>query len=314
MQLFSRKHLQENTIRHELVVPPHFTAIEDGLFENNVELKTVWLNNVTHIGRRAFYGSGITAITLAETVEAVGDEAFANCRALEEVHIYESPSLGDGCFENSLVSKLSAPNLWCFPARCFYGTALKSMVFAEHVTTIGKEAFAACKELEKIVIGGNPELGIGCFENSNVVTLKFSNMEHIPARAFAHTRLQVLLLPPSLQVIDTEAFMNSNLLRIDSSACSKLTSIGARAFYGAELSMVFLGCKLEFLGKDAFAENPNLYAIRLGNCRQLHTLGDVYLAPDGSRHPHGVVHELAAMYPKVNVITIDGYTHTRDLY
>lgn len=314
MQLFSRKHLQEHITRHELVVPPHFTAIEDGLFENNVELKTVWLNNVTHIGRRAFYGSGITAITLAENVVAVGDEAFANCRALEEVHIYESPSLGDSCFENSPVSKLAAPNLWCFPARCFYGTALKSMVFAEHVTTIGKEAFAACEALEKIVIGGNPELGISCFENSGVVTLKFSALECIPARAFAHTKVQVLLLPPNLQVIDNEAFMCTNLLRIDSSACSKLVRIGTRAFYGAKLSMVFLGCKLEFLGKEAFAENPNLYAIRLGNCRQLHTLGDVYLAPDGSRHPHSIVHELAALYPTVNVITIDGHKITRDLY
>ena len=59
-------------------------------------------NNVTTIGKGAFYGSGITSITISDGVLSIGNSVFANCSNLTNITIGSSVTeIGDSVFNDS---------------------------------------------------------------------------------------------------------------------------------------------------------------------------------------------------------------------
>lgn len=64
--------------------------------ENNIEY------SVTSIGAYAFDGKPITAVTIPDSVEYIGDEAFYNCYWLENIYCESNvpPYIGYNVFEN----------------------------------------------------------------------------------------------------------------------------------------------------------------------------------------------------------------------
>lgn len=71
-------------------------------FRDCSSLKTINLDGITEIGEVAFYNSGLTTVTIPETVTEITRLSFANCSALETVTIPETvTSISLDAFKNS---------------------------------------------------------------------------------------------------------------------------------------------------------------------------------------------------------------------
>ena len=96
-------------------------------------------NSVTSIGGRAFRAcSGLTSVTIGNSVKSIGVWAFGFCKGLTSVTIGNSvTSIGNNAFY-----------------KC---SGLTSVTIPNSVTSIGEDAFYECKGLTSVTIGNSVE-------------------------------------------------------------------------------------------------------------------------------------------------------------
>lgn len=124
----------------EIIIPEVYeglpvTSIGISAFEGCSGLTTVTIpDSVTSIGDSAFSGcSGLTTVTIPGSVTSIGDCAFVGCSGLTTVTIQDSvTSIGAGAFENC--------------------SGLTTVTIPDSVTSIGYSAFRDCKELITVTI------------------------------------------------------------------------------------------------------------------------------------------------------------------
>ena len=89
---------------------------------------------VTSIGKEAFFNcTGLTEITIPDSVTSIEDYAFSNCTSLTEITIPDSvTSIGERAF--------------------YYCTGLAKITIPDSVTSIGEQAFSRCTSLTEITI------------------------------------------------------------------------------------------------------------------------------------------------------------------
>lgn len=93
-------------------------------------------SGVKGIAPFAFAGNTtITAVQLPDTIEYIGDSAFMGCTHLKKVRFQCVPEIGDRAFSKSGVTDIS-------------GSVIK----------LGEQAFAYCRDLEKVNLSGVPVL------------------------------------------------------------------------------------------------------------------------------------------------------------
>ena len=112
---------------------------------------------VTSIGLKAFnYCSGLTNVTIPDSVTIIGREAFASCTNLAEVTIPDSvTSIGIMAFTSctSLAEVTIPDSVTAISNFAFYNcSGLTSVTIPDSVTRIGEKAFVNCTSLAKVTI------------------------------------------------------------------------------------------------------------------------------------------------------------------
>ena len=116
------------------------TSIETSAFANCGLITSIYLpDGMTDIGKHAFYGCGsLTSIAIPDNVTSIGDSAFQNCNKIESVNISDNSKLttiGEKAFSGVYLS---------------LGLIISEINIPSGVTSIGNNAFAYCKNLEKV--------------------------------------------------------------------------------------------------------------------------------------------------------------------
>ena len=161
--LYIGKHLIEakTSISGAYKIKANTKIISSYAFEDCSGLTSITIpNSVTSIGSSAFSGcEGLTTITIPDSVTSIGSSAFSGCEGLTSITIPDSvTSIGEWAFDccDGLTS-ITIPNSvtsigeWAFA----YCSGLTSITIPDSVTYIGSSAFRDCSGLTSITIPNN---------------------------------------------------------------------------------------------------------------------------------------------------------------
>ncbi|MCQ2298334.1 MAG: leucine-rich repeat domain-containing protein [Bacteroidales bacterium] len=248
-------------------------SIEDLIIPSSVEYNGSNYT-VTSIGDHAFYQSGLTRITIPESVTTIANSAFGQCRSLSSVVFNARNCTRMGSENNpasypvfnscTSLSQITIGNeVEVIPAYAFYGCSeINSITIPNAVASIGDHAFDGCSNLTSVTFNAenctemHPQTRLfrNCAQGSIVIG---SGVRTIPPYAFFYcTNITDFVIPNTVTTIGTGAFYGcSNMTSI--TIPNSVTSIGSNAFATMErLSTVnYTGSLSEWCNID-FADFP----------------------------------------------------------
>ena len=223
---------------------------------------------VTSIGDHAFYCcSGLTSVTIPNSVVCIGGYAFYKCTGLTSV---------------SIPNSVTNINYWTFSG-C---NKLTSITIGSSVRSIGYKAFENCSSLTKVIVCnltawcgisfeglGNDDNPLSCAhhlysdENTEIKNLVIPNgVTSIGESTFINCySLTSVTIPNSVTSIGESAF--SNCIGLTSVTIpNSVTSIGNGSFKDCiGLTSVTIGNSVTSIGSEAFRNNSALTSVTIGN-------------------------------------------------
>ncbi len=204
-------------------------------------------NSVNSIGNSAFSGcSGLTSVTIGNSVNSIGNSAFSGCSGLTSVTIGNSvSSIGNSAFYGctGLISLDFGNSVNSIGNSAFYGcTSLTSLDFGNNLTSIGESAFYGCTALKSVNIGtGVTSIGNSAFQKCSSLTS--------------------ITIPDGVTQIGDYAFYECYGLRFLDIG-NNITSMGECSFTGCNLVSVTFHCKTI---KSWFSGFSSIEEIVIGN-------------------------------------------------
>ena len=243
------------------------TGLGKGAFSGCSGLTSITIpDSVTSIGSYAFYGcSGLTSITIPSSVTSIGGSAFSGCSGLTSVTIGNSvTSIGGSAFSgcSGLTSITIPDSVTSIGDSAFSGcSGLTSVTIPDSMTSIGEYVFYDCDGLVSITIPfvGQKADGSGAthfgyiFGASNYS----NNGNYVP-----ETLKEVIITGGAS--IDDYAFSGcsglTSIIIPDS-----VTSIGESAFSGcSRLTIITIPGGVTSIGDNTFSGCSGLTSVTIG--------------------------------------------------
>ena len=201
-----------NTDITSVVIPEGVTTIEGSAFEGCSSLKTVvFPNTLMEIDLYAFAGcSSLENVVLPDGVVYVGAAAFyeAGCGSFSgpgAEYCYNCFSYsGFDTMTFGAGADLSGDHM-------FSASAVSHVELPEDLEVLGQGAFSGCANLDELVLPDTLRtLGPNCFTNMGYLQIELSeSLEAIPDSCFGSTNLDVLVVPESVQRIESYAIYDA---------------------------------------------------------------------------------------------------------
>ena len=169
--------------------------------------------HVVAIGDNAFKGStGLTGVTIPETVTSIGNDAFEGCSSLTRVTIPASVTgIGDRAFSKSGITEMTIPSsVTSIGDSAFAYSRMVSFTLSEGFTSTGAHMLEGCQQLTTVNL---PEslttiaagTFINCYQLTGIDLPR--GLKVIGEKAFSGcSDLTDIILPDGLEVIDDGAF------------------------------------------------------------------------------------------------------------
>ena len=242
-------------------------------FYNCTGLTSVTIpDSITSIGEYAFYKcGGLTSVTIPDSVTSIGDSAFRNCSGLTSVTIPDSvTTIGGGAFYNcsGLTEVIwNAEN--CTSADSSNSPMFKncanltSITIGDNVKTIPSYAFSGCSGLTSITIPDSvTSIGFAMFRECRrleSITLPFIGAE---LNGTKNTHFGYVFGASSYS--DNSEYVPSSLKTVIISNNSGITSIGEYAFYRCSgLTSVTIPNSVTSIGGNAFSRCTGFASITI---------------------------------------------------
>ncbi len=223
----------------DYAIRPGTRIINELVFDNCTGLTGVTIpNSVTEIGRMAFYGcTSLTSVVIPNSVTEISENTFSGCTGITSVTIENGVTeIGGNSFNGCInLTDITIPNsVTEIGDEAFYGcTNLKNVNIPKGVTEIGRSAFEGCTGLTSLTIeNGVTEIGDSMFKNCTGITN--------------------VIIPSSVTEIGISAF--SGCIGLTSVTIpNSVTEIGGSAFYGCSgLTGVAIPDSVTEIGSYAF--------------------------------------------------------------
>lgn len=228
------------------------------------------LYNVGSIGGSAFYGcSGLTSVTIPNSVTSIGGDAFRGCSGLTSV-IIPNASIGEYAFRDcngltTVIIRNGAVSTSIGEGAFRDCGSLNSITIGGGVTSIGVDSFRGCKGLTSITIPNSvTSINTYAFHDcDNLNELIIEDGEDILDCGYIALNIETLYL--GREILSGFDFVNKSELK-ELIIAGSITSIDDNAFDGcSSLASVTIGGRVNAIGYAAFEDCDNLTNVALGN-------------------------------------------------
>ena len=228
-------------------------------------------NTVTSIGDRAFEDCrGLTSVIIPNSVTSIGESAFRGCRSLTSVTIPNSvTSIGNEAFKDcSGLTSVTIPNsVTSIGAFAFYECrSLTSVTIPNSVTSIGREAFSGCSGLTSVTIPNSvTSIGGWAFSDCSGITHPIIVNDMFVFLPNGYKDKDNYSIPENISIIIEGAFGGcSGLTSI--TIPNSVTSIEACAFEDcSSLTSVTIPNSVTSIGRGAFHHCSGLTSVTIPN-------------------------------------------------